>query len=118
MSQSRLLFISENIFKIKREDRIVGSFLYDKHKNVVARIDGLVVERETYLPRFLVITQGGFLEIQGKKILVPREAYEVADLGEVKTSWSKQSLQDAPIPHDIHNITVNEEQLIRSYFFE
>ncbi|MFQ5672221.1 MAG: hypothetical protein ACE5G9_03925 [Nitrospinales bacterium] len=116
MPENRLIFISENIFRIQPEDRIVGSFLYDKHKEVIAKIEGLVLEREIYLPRFLVITQGGFLDIRGKKILLPRAAYEVADLGEVKTTWSRQSLQDAPTSHDLHNISIAEEERIFSYF--
>ena len=38
------------------------------------------------------------------------------DLGKVKTSWSKESIQDAPSPADIEHVTMNEEELILSYF--
>lgn len=116
MNPRRLLFIAENIHKLSRADRIVGFFLYDKHKEVIARIDGVLAEAETYLPRYIVITVGGFLDIRGKRIMIPRPAYEVVDLGEVRTAWSRQSLQDAPSPNDLDRVTPAEEERILSYF--
>ena len=50
MPSSRLLYISENIFKLPRKDRVVGSFLYDKYNEAIARVDGLVVESQTFQP--------------------------------------------------------------------
>ena len=116
MNSSRLLYVAENIHRLNKADRIVGFFLYDKDKEMIARIDGVLLEEKTGLARYIVISQGGFLDIQGKKTLVPREAYEVIDLGEVKTAWSSQSLQGAPAPNDINNITRDEEERILSYF--
>lgn len=116
MSLHRLLYITENSHQLNKADRIVGFFLYDKHKEVIARIDGVLAESGTGLARYIVINQGGFLDIRGKKTLVPREAYEVVDLGEVKTTWSNRSLQEAPAPCHIDNVTPEEEQRILSYF--
>ncbi len=116
MRPHRLLYVAENVHNLNKDDRIVGFFLYDKHKEVIARIDGLLVEEGTYLPRYIVISQGGFLGIEGKKIAVPREVCDAVDLGEVKTQWSRQSLQDAPVPHDVENVSPEEEERILSYF--
>lgn len=111
-----LTYITENSHSLNKNDRIVGFFLYDKYREVVARIDGILVERQTCLARYIVINQGGFLDIRGKNTLVPRVACDVVDLGEVKTAWSGRSLNDAPSPADINKVTPEEEELILSYF--
>ena len=116
MTSNHLFYAVENIYRLNKADRIVGFFLYDKYKEMIARIDGVLAEKETGLVRYIVINQGGFLGIPGKKTLVPRPAYEIIDLGEVKTAWSSQSLQSAPVPDDINNITLDEEELILGYF--
>lgn len=116
MRLSRLTHVTENIHNLNKNDRIVGFFLYDKHREVIARISGILVEKETHRIRYIVISQGGFLDIRGKQTLVPREAFEIIDLGEVKTSWSGHSLHDAPLPEDINHVTSEEEELILSYF--
>ena len=116
MPSSRLLYIAENIFKLPRQDRVVGSFLYDKYNEASARVDGLVVESQTFLTRYLIINFGGFLKIGGKKITLPVKVCEFADLGTVKTEWTKESMKDAPAPNDIEDTTTDEEELILSYF--
>lgn len=113
---SRLLYVTENIAKIEKKERIIGSFLYDGKKELVARIDGLLLDRDTSKPVFLVISFGGFLKIEGKKALVPRSACEPDDIGKVNTDLCAESLQDSPIPNDIRNVTPDEERLILGYF--
>ena len=115
MTSHRLLYITENIHSLVKADRIVGFFLYDKHKEMIARVDGVLAE-ESGPARYIVISLGGFLDIQGKKTLIPRAACEVMDLGEVQTNWSSHSLQGAPTPNDVNNVTRKEEELILSYF--
>ncbi|MEE9258654.1 MAG: hypothetical protein V3U37_03840 [Nitrospinaceae bacterium] len=116
MPSNRLLFISENIFRLRKEDRVVGSYLYDKFNQTIARVDGVLAESGTYLPRYLVINFGGFLTIGGKKITLPVEICEFADLGKVKTEWSKESMKDAPAPNSLDDISMDEEELILGYF--
>ena len=64
----------------------------------------------------MIINFGGFLKIGGKKITLPVKVCEFADLGKVKTEWTKESMKDAPAPNDIEDITTDEEELILSYF--
>ncbi|NIT80423.1 MAG: hypothetical protein GWM98_00235, partial [Nitrospinaceae bacterium] len=44
------------------------------------------------------------------------EICEAVDMGKVKTEWKKESLQDAPTADDVENVSMNEEELILSYF--
>lgn len=116
MPPHHLLYITENSHQISKSDRVIGFFVYDKYKEMVAQIEGVLIEKGTYSARYIVIRQGGFLGIKGKWTLIPREMYEIEDLGKVKTSLSIQSLQDSPSPYDIRNITAVEEAQIRGYF--
>lgn len=113
---SQLLYLSENVFRLRRKDHCIGAYLYDKFNQTIARVDGLLVESRTYLPRYLVINFGGFLAISGKKIALPVEVCEFADLGKVKTAWSSDSMKDAPAPVNLEDPTADEEELILGYF--
>jgi len=116
MTSGRLVCISENIFKLREQDRIIGCYLYDEFDEALSRIEALVVEPGTYLPRYLLITLGGTLNVQGKKVLLPTERCQPVDLGKVKTCWRKESLMNAPSAHDPQNVTLAEEELILDYF--
>ncbi len=116
MTQRQLKYIDDNVHDLHPDDRIIGSFLYDQDKEVIAKIDGLLVEAVTFLPRFLVVTLGGFLRIQGKRILVPREIYEIKDVGKVKSSWKLEQLMDVPEPANLDDVSADEEELILSHF--
>ncbi len=116
MSESQLVHLTENIFKLREQDRIVGYYLYDEFDEVLSRIEGLLAEPETYLSRYLVITLGGTLNIAGKRLILPVEVCRLVDMGKVKTRWRKESLMDAPTPLDIQNVTSAEEELILNYF--
>jgi hypothetical protein len=116
MSENKLKYATQNLFLIDKEEHIIGDYLYDKNNELIGKIEGLVVELPKHNVIFLAITQGGFLNIQGKKILVPRQACEIKDIGKVIVSFSKQTIQDAPSPHDIFNLKKSEELLILDYF--
>ncbi len=116
MAYHCLIYISENIFNLRVKDQLIGSYLYDRFNEPIARIDAILAESKTYLVRYLVINVGGFLNIHGKKILLPIEVCESADLGKVKTDWLLESLKDAPAPNDPENVTMSEEELILGYF--
>lgn len=111
-----LLYIKDNIHKLGKSDRIIGYYLFDRYNESVARIEALLAQPITYLPRYAVITIGGFLGVEGKHILVPIELCEGVDIGKVKTSWSKESLKDAPTAADVRQVSVAEEERILSYF--
>jgi hypothetical protein len=116
MTSGRLVPVQENIHKLRQQDRIIGCYLYDEFDEAVSRVEALMVEKGTYLPRYLLITLGGTLNIQGKKVLLPVEHSQSIDLGKVKTSWRKESLLNAPTANDPKNPTMAEEELILGYF--
>jgi hypothetical protein len=116
MKPNHLLYINDNIHQLAISDRIVGYYLSDRYNESVARIEALLAQPITYLPRYAVITIGGFLGVEGKHILIPIELCEEVDIGKVKTNWSKESLKDAPTAVDVRQVSVEEEERILSYF--
>ncbi len=116
MTSSQLILINENLAKLQKNDRVVGFYLYGSGGESIAKIEGILVESGIYLPRYLAITLGGFLKIEGKKVIIPIEVCEVADLGKVKTEWRKESLIGAPNPVNLEDVTQEEEELILGYF--
>ncbi|MDH5458924.1 MAG: PRC-barrel domain-containing protein [Nitrospinota bacterium] len=116
MTPSPLKYINDNIHRLYPENRIIGSYLYDLHDEMVGRIQGLMVDPETYSPRYLVLTVGGFLFTEGKIILFPRNHYETLDMGKVKTSWRRDSIQQSPSINSVESLTLEKEQKILSYF--
>jgi len=116
VTPSPLKHINDNIHRLYPENRIIGSYLYDLHDEMVGRIQGLMVDPETYSPRYLVLTVGGFLFTEGKIILFPRNHYETLDMGKVKTSWRRDSIQQSPSINSVESLTLEKEQKILSYF--
>jgi|GEM_PF-1358940 len=116
MTSERLACISENIYKLRQQDRVIGCYLYDEFDEALSRVEALMVEPRTYLPRYLLITLGGAVNVQGKKVLLPIEHCQSVDLGKMKTHWRKESLMNAPTAHDPQNVTMAEEELILDYF--
>jgi len=116
VTPSPLKYINDNIHRLYPENRIVGSYLYDLHDEMVGRIQGLMVDPESYSPRYLVLTVGGFLFTEGKIILFPRNHYETLDMGKVKTSWRRDSIQQSPSLNTVDSLTLEKEQSILSYF--
>ena len=111
-----LSHIAENTFNLRKIDRVVGFYLYDKFNEPIARIDAVLADSKTYQSYYLVINLGGFLLVQGKAVVLPVEICEVKDLGKVKTAWRKESMLGSPTPADTMNMTTVEEELIRDYY--
>ena len=111
-----LAHIPENTHKLNKRDRVIGFYLYDKFNEVIAKVDSVVTNHQTYQCHYLIINLGGFLKVSGKLILVPVEICEVIDLGKIKTEWRKESMLDAPSPINVKNITGVEEEMIRNYY--
>ncbi len=116
MENHQLLLITENTSQMNREDQVAGYYLYDKEKELIAKIKGLIVESETYILRYILIYLGGFLMIKGKPILIPAENFEVLDIGTVRVDKPKEWLQGVPSPEDVEEILPAEEELILSYY--
>ena len=116
MAESSLRYVPENIFKLRDSDRIIGHYLYDEFDEVLARVEALLTEPETFIPRYLVITLGGALNISGKRMILPVEVCRTVDLGKVRTQWRKESLMTAPTPRDVRRVTPAEEEWILDYF--
>ena len=111
-----LAHIEENIFNLRKVDRVIGFYLYDKFNESIARINAILVDSGTYHCYYLIINLGGFLQVQGRTVVLPIEICEVEDLGKVKTEWRKESMLEAPSPTDINKTTMIEEELIRDYY--
>ena len=116
MTPSPLKYIDDNIHRLYPQNRVVGSYLYDLHDEMVGRIQGLMVDPESYNPRYLVLTIGGFLFTEGKIVLLPKDHYETLAMGKVKTSWRRSSIQQTPSINSIQSLTLENEQAILSYY--
>ncbi len=116
MTPSPLKYINDNIYSLYPENRIVGFYLYDIQDEMVARIQGLMVDPESYNPRYLVLTIGGFLFTDGKIVLFPKDHYETVEMGKVKTSWRRDSIQQSPSINDVQSLTLEKEQMILGYY--
>jgi len=116
VTPSPLKYINDNIYSLYPDNRIVGFYLYDLYDEVVGRIQGLMVDPESYNPRYLVITIGGFLFTEGKIVLLPRDHYETLEMWKVKTSWRLDSIQQSPSLNDIRSLTLEKEQVILGYY--
>jgi len=111
-----LTHVTENVFKLKKTERVIGFYLYDKFDESIARIDALLVDSQSYHSLYMIINLGGFLQVRGKAVVLPVEVCEVKDLGKVKTEWRKESMLGAPSPTNITCVTTLEEELIRDYY--
>lgn len=116
MTPSPLRYIDDNIHNLYPQNRIVGYYLYDLYDEMVGRIEGLMVDPETYQPRYLVLTIGGFLFTEGKIVLFPRNHYEALDMGKVKTSWRRDSIQQSPSINNIQSLSLEKEMAILGYY--
>jgi hypothetical protein len=116
INMTPLTHVTENVFKLRKTDRIIGFYLYDKFEESIARIDALLVDSQNYHCHYLIINLGGFLQVRGKVVVLPVEVCELKDLGKVKTALWKESMLGAPAPIDITCITTLEEELIRDYY--
>ena len=116
MTPSPLRYIDDNIHRLYPQNRIVGFYLYDLYDEMVGRIEGLMVDPESYNPRYLVLTIGGFLFTEGKIVLFPRNHYEPLDMGKVKTSWRRDSIQQSPSINNIQSLTLEKEMAILGYY--
>ena len=116
MTPSPLKYIDDNIYRLYPENRIVGFYLYDLHSEMVGRIQGLMVDPESYHPRYLVLKIGGFLFTEGKIVLFPKNHYETLNMGKVKTSWRRTSIQESPAINSVQSLSLENEQAILGYF--
>ena len=116
MTPSPLKYVDDNIFNLLSDERVIGFYLYDNLNQEVERIKGLLVDPDTYKPRYLVIKIGGLMFTEGKLVLVPRAMYEPDGLGRARVDWSRESLQQGPYIQNIQHLTREEEQVILSYF--
>ncbi|MEE8206684.1 MAG: PRC-barrel domain-containing protein [Nitrospinaceae bacterium] len=116
MTPSPLKYINDNIYSLYPENRIVGFYLYDIHDEMVGRIQGLMVDPESYSPRYLVLTIGGFLFTEGKIVLFPKDHYETLEMGKVKTSWRRDSIQQSPSINSVQTLSLEKEQTILGYY--
>ncbi|PIQ99624.1 MAG: hypothetical protein COV66_10750 [Nitrospinae bacterium CG11_big_fil_rev_8_21_14_0_20_45_15] len=116
MNSKQFLCVKENNHRLRKVDRIVGFFLYDRLGESIGKIESLLVSNATHHAEYVIVNLGGFLRIAGKSILIPLTICEVEDMGKVTLSLTQESLKDAPAPHDPENPTSMEVELAREYF--
>jgi PRC-barrel domain protein len=116
VTPSPLRYIDDNIHRLYPQNRIVGYYLYDLYDEMVGRIEGLMVDPETYNPRYLVLTIGGFLFTEGKIVLFPKNHYETLGMGKVQTSWRRDSIQQSPSINTIQSLSLEKEMAILGYY--
>lgn len=116
MTPSPLKYVNDNIYSLYPGNRIVGYYLYDIQNELVGRIQGLMVDPDSYNPKYLVLTIGGFLFTEGKIVLLPKDHFETLELGKVKTSWRRDSIQQSPSINNAHSLTLEKEQVILGYY--
>lgn len=116
MTLSPLRYLDDNIHDLRSEDRYVGCYLYDKDLNEMARIRGVMAEPDTYIVRYIVFVEGGFLSTRGKTILFPKEHLAPIDSAKIQAQYTREAIQQAPTPENVDALTREEEQVILSYF--
>ena len=116
MPASPLLYITENISYLLKDEQIAGHYVYDKYEENLGRVKGLFVESGTYFTRYIVYIHGGILSTSGKIILVPQEMFILPEFGKVRLLKSLHWIKDIPSPHDLESLTREEEELILDYF--
>lgn len=106
----------DNDYMLRGEDRVIGSYLFDCFNEEVGRIEGLLVDPETFAVRYCMLTVGGFLSTRGKALLLPKGILESKGLGKMAATKSLAVIRDAPAPFDREKVTREEEQEIHDYF--
>jgi sporulation protein YlmC with PRC-barrel domain len=97
--QSILVKLSEEDLHLDEPwQDIRGLDVYDVDGEQIGSVEELYVERDSRLPRFLVVSAGGFLGMGKKHFLVPVE--EVSrDMGEqerVTLNWDRDKVVSSP----------------------
>lgn len=116
MPESPLLYITENEVNLLNNEQIVGHYVYDMFDEILGRVNGLLVERDTYFPRYMVYIQGGILSTGGKTILVPQGMFVSPEFGKVKILKSVQWIKDIFSPDNVESLTIEDEELVLDYF--
>ncbi|MGP0566850.1 PRC-barrel domain-containing protein [Nitrospina sp. 32_T5] len=116
MTLSPLRYHDDNIYDLRSEERLVGSYVYDKDMREMARIRGVLAEPDTHRVRYIVFIEGGFLSTRGKTVLFPIDHLATIDSAKVQAQYTREAIQQAPNPEDIEALTREEEQVILSYF--
>ncbi|CAI2719404.1 hypothetical protein [Nitrospina watsonii] len=116
MTRSPLLYLDDNIYDLRSEERLVGAYLYDKDMREMARIRAVLAEPETHRVRYIVFVEGGFLSTSGKTLIFPIDHLATIDSAKIQAQYTREAIQQGPAPEDIEALTREEEQTILSYF--
>ncbi|VAX24024.1 hypothetical protein MNBD_NITROSPINAE02-2216 [hydrothermal vent metagenome] len=96
--------------------RVKGYYLYDEEENEVAEIRDILVDSHTRKPRYVTIEVGGFLAIEGKKLLIPWNSLKKAGLSRLDINCSQEQIMLSPVALDQTNPTREEEESIHNHF--
>lgn len=111
-----LITASSVNFDINVSYNVIGYWVYDEEEKEVAEIRDLLIDKETHQARYAVIEIGGFLSIQGKKILLPWAALTKAGMSRMNVNCSSEHIMDIYSLVDQLNPTREEEQSIHFHF--
>ncbi len=116
--QPNLAKMSESDFRLEEPwQDIRGLDVYDGNGEQIGSVDDLYVDRDSRLPRFLVVSAGGFLGVGKKHFLIPVE--EVSrDMGEdrVTVNQNRDKVVNSPDfdPDEVPNLDF--QRAVRAYY--
>jgi sporulation protein YlmC with PRC-barrel domain len=116
--QPNLAKMSESDFRLEEPwQDIRGLDVYDGNGEQIGSVDDLYVDRDSRLPRFLIVSAGGFLGVGKKHFLIPVE--EVSrDMGEdrVTVNQNRDKVVNSPDfdPDEVPNLDF--QRAVRAYY--
>lgn len=116
--QPNLAKMSESDFRLEEPwQDIRGLDVYDGNGEQIGSVDELYVDRDSRLPRFMVVSAGGFLGVGKKHFLIPVE--EVSrDMGEdrVTVNQNRDKVVNSPDfdPDEVPNLDL--QRAVRAYY--
>jgi uncharacterized protein YrrD len=116
--QPNLAKMSESDFRLEEPwQDIRGLDVYDGNGEQIGSVDDLYVDRDSRLPRFMVVSAGGFLGVGKKHFLIPVE--EVSrDMGEdrVTVNQNRDKVVNSPDfdPDEVPNLDF--QRAVRAYY--
>jgi sporulation protein YlmC with PRC-barrel domain len=116
--QPNLAKMSESDFRLEEPwQDIRGLEVYDGNGEQIGSVDDLYVDWDSRLPRFLIVSAGGFLGVGKKHFLIPVE--EVSrDMGEdqVTVNQNRDKVVNSPDfdPDEVPNLDF--QRAVRAYY--
>lgn len=96
--------------------RVVGYYLADDQEREVAGVRDMLVDRESRVPRYLMIEIGGLMGIRGRQLLIPWSVVVRGGVSRLDIRWPLEHILVAPAPFVPDEPTLPEEEAIHRHF--